>query len=127
MFTQSSVGKLAQKLTVMNGLSSARGLMTAGLWLLAAREKAVTFYCGGRDGATQPVLYSIFGHADAGFNALLQGALTEVVEGFLLLLSQPFHLHHKQQILWRFSYFFSSQYVNKRLYTCYYGVTYLLC
>lgn len=33
----------------------------------------------------------------------------------------------KQQILWRFSYFFSSRYVNKGLYTCYTGVTYLLC
>lgn len=105
MFTRSSVGKLAQKVTVMNGPSSARGLMTAGRrrqWRrrLAAPEKAVTFFIveeeTARRDADGPVRCFLATHA--GLNALLQGALTAVVEGFFLL----FHLHHKQQILRRF-------------------------
>lgn len=64
MFTWSSVRKLAQKLSVMNGPSSAGGEMTAVWRLLAAHEKAVTFYWPGSDGAVQPVLYSVLGHTD---------------------------------------------------------------
>lgn len=123
MFTRSSVGKLARKVTVMNGPSSARGLMTAGRRrLLAAHEKAVTFFIAEEE-TVQTLLYGVFGHTDAGLNALLQGALTAVVPP-PPLLSSASQTTNPPEV---FCFFSSSQYVNKRLYTCYYGVTYLLC
>ncbi len=79
MFTQSSVRKLAQNLTVMDGPLSARGLMTAGWRLLAAHEKTVTFFQQGGNGLAQPFWYRTLGHTDGSlmprFRALWQSGL----------------------------------------------------
>lgn len=90
----------------MNGPSSARGAVTAGWRLLAAGEKSIHLSLTREE------------------TALIRHLLTSADGSLMPCLRAHTRQTNPPGV---FIFLFSSRYVNKRLYTCYYGVTYLLC